>query len=165
MESLSSYVLTITGVILVSVVVELVIPDGQINKYIKNVFSFLVIGVIIAPLPGFVSNKNVTSIFEVGQYEIQDEYIYALNCSKLKVMQNEEEAFLSNQGYKQIELIFHTTDMYSSDLNIDKITIDLTDMVIGETAEYKNLNDVKVFLCQRYVERFDIKEDNVIYEV
>ena len=41
MNNISSYILTIAGIVLISVVVELVMPDGQMNKYIKSVLSCL----------------------------------------------------------------------------------------------------------------------------
>ena len=50
-STLSAWVMSIAGIICISVLVELVIPNGQMNKYIKGIFSFIVLLVIISPIP------------------------------------------------------------------------------------------------------------------
>ena len=56
MSSFSVWVLSIAGICVLSVLVELVLPEGQTRKYIKAIFSFFVIVVIVAPLPKIVKN-------------------------------------------------------------------------------------------------------------
>ncbi len=165
MNSISSYILTIAGVVLISVIVELVMPDGQMNKYIKSVFSFFIVGVIIAPLPNILSNKNLTSVFEVGEYQLQEDYLYALNCSKIEILQGEEEEFLMKQGYKKVKLVFYAKDLYNSELKIDKVKINLKNLIIEQNVEHKDINEFKFYLSQRYTDKFDIGGGSIIYEM
>ena len=51
MGAVSAWLLSITGVILLSVLAEFVLPEGQMNKYTKVIFSFVILLVIIMPLP------------------------------------------------------------------------------------------------------------------
>ena len=165
MNDISSYILTIAGIVLISVVVELVMPDGQMNKYIKSVFSFFIVGVLIAPLPSILSNKNLVSVFETGEYQLQEDYIYSLNCSKIEIMEKEEEGYLQEQGYKNVDLIFTAKNLYDSELQIEKLTIILKNLIIEEKAERKDINEFKFYLSQRYSDKFDIGGGNIIYEM
>jgi len=165
MNNISSYILTIAGIVLISVVVELVMPDGQMNKYIKSVFSFFIVGVLIAPLPNILSNKNIISVFETGEYQLQESYIYSLNCSKIEILEKEEEGYLLEQGYKNVDLIFTATNLYESELRIDKVTIILKNLIIEKKAEHKDINEFKLYLSQRYTDKFDLGGGSIIYEM
>ena len=62
---MTAWILSIAGVTILSVVVDLILPSGQTAKYIKNIFAFVMILVIISPLPALIKgNFNVNDIFE-----------------------------------------------------------------------------------------------------
>ena len=50
LSDISSWIMSIAGIICLSVIVELVLPDGQLNRYIKGIFSFIILLVIISPI-------------------------------------------------------------------------------------------------------------------
>ena len=56
MSSVSAWILSIAGIICISVLLELIMPEGQMNKYIKNIFSFVIVLVIILPLPKLINS-------------------------------------------------------------------------------------------------------------
>ena len=58
---LSNWILSIAGIICLSVVLELILPEGQLNRYIRGVFSFIVVLVILLPIPKLL-NKNFNII-------------------------------------------------------------------------------------------------------
>ena len=75
MSSFSVWVLSIAGICVLSVLVELVLPEGQTRKYIKAIFSFFVIVVIVAPLPKIVkSGVDFDSIIGGDNIGIQEEF-------------------------------------------------------------------------------------------
>jgi len=164
MGSISSYVLTIAGVIFISVIVELVMGEGTISKYIKSIFSFFIIGVIIAPLPSLFASDSVSSIFDYSEYELQEGYICTLNESRLKTMEAEEEKLLSEEGYLNINIVFTAEDLAEADLKIASVKINLSKIVIEEEAANSNKNEVKVYLSQRYLDKYNLREENIIYE-
>ena len=86
MFGFSNYILSIAGIILISIVVELVISEGALSKHIKSIFSFFTLAVIIAPLPTLLAKDNLSSVFEFSEYELQEGYIYTLNNSRLETM-------------------------------------------------------------------------------
>lgn len=164
MGNISSYILTIAGVILISVVVELVMSESSIGKYVKSILSFFIIGVIIAPIPSLISSDSVSSIFEYSEYEIQEGYICTLNESRLKTMEAEEEKLLSEEGYLNINIVFTAEDLAEAELVIDSAKIDLSRLVIEEKASHTSINEFKVYLSQRYLDKYNLGEENIIYE-
>ena len=64
MNAVSSWLLGIACVVIMSVLAEFVLPEGQINKYIKVIFSFFILLVIIMPLPKlFGKDFNINDYF------------------------------------------------------------------------------------------------------
>jgi stage III sporulation protein AF len=67
-SGVSQWLLSITGVVLLSVLAEFVLPEGQINKYTKVIFSFVVLLVVIMPLPKlFGKDIDISHFFSVAK--------------------------------------------------------------------------------------------------
>ena len=72
---MSNYVLSILGVVLLGIIIDVIIPSGKINKYIKSIFSIFIIAVIISPVVKFLSNKNDFKL-DYNDYQIDQEYLH-----------------------------------------------------------------------------------------
>lgn len=164
MSGISSYILTVAGVILISIVVELVMSEGALSKYIKSIFSFFVLAVIISPIPSLISDDGVKGVFEFSDYEIQEGYIYTLNKSRLETMAKEEEVFLESEGYKDIQIIFFSNNMAEAEMIVSGVSINLSELVILENASCGTKEGVKEYLVCRYKEEFEIQEGGIVYE-
>ena len=64
---MSGWLIGIVGVVSLGVLIEVLLPEGENSKYIRGIFSIIVIFVIISPLPklakgdyikGFVTKKE-----------------------------------------------------------------------------------------------------------
>ena len=64
MNGISSWIMAIVGVSVLGVLVDLVMPNGQTKKYIKGIFAFIVVLVIISPLPNLL-NKNFSKSLDL----------------------------------------------------------------------------------------------------
>ncbi len=164
MGGFSGYILSIAGIIFISVIVELVISDGALSKHIKNIFSFFTLAIIIAPLPNLVSKENISSVFEFSDYEIQEGYIYTLNKSRLETMAKEEELFLQTEGYKNIKVVFHSSNMSEAEMKVDGININLVNMVFMEGAKYKDVEGLKSYVTNRVIEKYGVEKERIVYE-
>ena len=56
MSSVGAWILSILGIVVIGAVIDLVLPSGRMNKYVKSIFSAVTILVIILPLPNLVKN-------------------------------------------------------------------------------------------------------------
>lgn len=164
MSGFSNYILSIAGIILISIVVELVISEGALSKHIKSIFSFFTLAVIIAPLPTLLAKDNLSSVFEFSEYELQEGYIYTLNNSRLETMAKEEELFLQGEGYNNVKILFTSSNMTEADMVIDGVKVNITEIEFLENAKYKDIDGLVLFMNDRYVKEFDIKGEKIVYE-
>lgn len=52
---MSEWILSLVGVILLGVLLEIVMPEGKTAKYVRGAFSLLIVFAIAAPLPALLS--------------------------------------------------------------------------------------------------------------
>ncbi len=65
----------IIGVVLMSILTDVLLPSGQINKFIKGIFSLLLVLVIITPFAKLKTNEYELTLFDSSiSYDIDDEY-------------------------------------------------------------------------------------------
>ena len=159
MSGISGYILTITGVILISVIVELVMSEGQMSKYIRSIFSFFIVGVIIAPLPSLISTDGIASVFDFEDFQIQESYISALDASKAKTLAYELQNELVTEGYTNIEI-----EIVMSNGEIKSVAINLKDMNVHDVAEHKDITKIKGHITSKVMDKLGIKKEKVVYE-
>ncbi len=142
-SSVSSWILSIAGVISLSVIVELMLPEGQINKYIRSIFSFIIVLVIISPLPSLIGkNFNFNDLSISQEYELQEDYIYQLNVYKTEAIQNEISSDIENSGYKNV-IVSVSSENFSTNFKIKSVYVELSNLVISENAKHKNIIDIE----------------------
>ena len=131
---MTAWILSIAGVTILSVLVDLILPSGQTAKYIKNVFAFVLIFVIISPLPSLIKGKfNVNDIFESEEIILQEDFIYQVNRDKLTALKKSITDALDEEGFKNV-LVTINADIFQIDMQIKEINVDLSDLVIDENS-------------------------------
>lgn len=160
MPGISSYILSIAGIVLISIIIDFAMPNKSMSKYIKSILGFFIIAVIISPIPRLISQKNITSFFDVGGYEIQEDYIYSLNKSKIDIAVSEIKSTLNAEGYRQIEIDVSFSQMAT----VKNVRVDLSRLIILDKAEHKNVNDIKVHISKLIVEKLGIEKEMIVYE-
>ena len=159
MSTVSSYILSIAGVILISVIVELVMSEGQMNKYIKSIFAFFTVAVIISPLPSILSTQNVSSIFDIEDFELQEGYLNSLNQSKAEVLSNELELLLKNDGYENVIITINFAGE-----EIEKVNVNLINLVISEKAKHKDINEIRTYISDTIIDKLNVEGGKIVYE-
>ena len=144
MSEISSWILSIAGVICLSVIVELILPEGQMNKYIKGIFSFVVIFIIISPIPTLMKKElNIEKIFGFeNSISVDEDYLYQLNYDKVNALKKEILNECEGFGYKNIEMYFNC-DISKSEMKIKSITVDLSCLRITENSEHNDISKIK----------------------
>ncbi len=92
---MKTYLLTLTGVIILSAIVSILVSDGKMGKFIKGMTRLFVFSVVIVPLVSVFEKKELAlSTAEIGTDEN-----YLLRCAELLSGQDEEEIsrFLSDE--------------------------------------------------------------------
>ena len=131
---MTAWILSIAGVTILSVAVDLILPSGQTAKYIKNIFAFVMILVIISPLPALIKgNFNVNDIFESEEIVLQEDYIYQVNRDKLTALEEEITSSLEEKGIKNVVVTINA-DIFQIEMKILEVNVDLSDLVIDENS-------------------------------
>ena len=160
MESISAWILSIAGICMLSVIIDLVIPDGKTNTIIKNVFSYAIVLVVILPLPKlFKNNTDLNDLFSPVDFPMQDNYIYNVNQAKLDKWTQEINDDLVNGGiYGAVVSI--SANIFERNMEINAVYVDLYNVVISN--ENKNIN-IKTEVVRVVLNYINIKEDKVIF--
>ncbi len=137
MTTLSFWVVSIAGICILSVLIDLFLPSGNMSSHIKNIFNFVIILVIIAPLPNIIKNykNDYTSFITTSDIELQNEFIYQVNRDKLTALKNEIDAKLVSKGYQNIEVSIYA-DIFTSNMVIENIYVDLSNLVIENNGQH-----------------------------
>lgn len=146
MGAVSSWLLSIAGVIILSVLAEFVLPDGQINRYIKVIFSFVTLLVIILPLPNLFGKEfDLSKFFGSESENLQENYLYQLNLDKLTALQKDITDDISKSGLKNVKVSINA-NILEEDLKILSIYVDLCEIEYADNFENKNIQTAKTVI-------------------
>lgn len=132
MSAFGGWALSIVGIVMLGLLVDIVMPEGQTNKYIKSVFAVITVFVIAAPLPKLLAGGfNLDEIFNSdSSYEIDGGYIEMLNRQKAAALILTAETALADAGYTGVDISV-THETRNNELVFIHIFADV------EKAEYK----------------------------
>lgn len=176
MEFFNSWVQGIVVAVIITILIEMILPEGNSKKYIKIVLGIYVVFSIISPIIGKITGGNfeVSSIInmdkyakELGTYEeiVKErniEYKNSENIKQIYVSKLEEDikTKLKNKGFntKEVELNIKNDESY--EIKDIKIYIDKENDNIKENSKANNSKeDEKRISITNIVN--EIKIDNI----
>ena len=81
-----NWLLGVVGVVLMGLAVDVLLPQGQMSKYVKGVFAVLLMFVLLDPVAAFFrQNTSIDDLldFDVGRYETDDAYIDLIETERM----------------------------------------------------------------------------------
>lgn len=163
-SSISAWVLSIACIICLSVLVELVLPSGQMNKYIKGIFSFFVLFVIISPIPKLLNlNINGDSFLDYGFVQVDEDYIAQLNMDKLTSLTKSAEDAITELGYEN-SVVSLEADIFSTSFKVKSATIDLSGLVITSSAKHKDIVSIREEITVLISTLLNLEKEEVYFE-
>lgn len=160
----SSWIMSIVGIVCLSVLVELIIPNGHMSKYIKGIFSFIVVFVIISPIPKLLGkNFDLKNMFNTSQIEVQEDYIYQVNLDKVSAMQKDINKQIENAGYNNVVARIDS-DIFASTIKINAVYVDLTRLIISENAVHKDIIQIKMDMLEIVTSIVNINKERVVFD-
>ena len=158
--SVEIYILSIVGIVFLSVLVDIIMPDGDMSKFIKGVFSIVALFVIISPAQKFF-NKDFDIdkiIYDQTAVQIDSDYIEATT----KQMKNQLEITLSvklkDAGFDNVGVEI-LCDMSNNVFQVEKVVLDISNMVINTNIPHINkYTEIK----QVVIDYLNVEESDVI---
>lgn len=159
MNGISSWIMAVVGISVLGVLVDLVMPDGQTKKYIKGVFAFIVVMVIISPLPSLLNKEfSINDIFEENAIVIQEDFVYQVNKDRLETLENMIEADLKEQGISNVSIKI-SANIFTNKMKIEAVFVDLSQVVINQNLEHIDINELVAKSVLKYV---SIEKNNIV---
>ncbi len=164
MSTLSTWILSIAGIVLLSVLVELILPAKTMNGYIKGIFAFIIMLVILTPVPKLLNQKiDISNFFNSDTIKPNDDYIEQINLGKLTTLQKEIEEEIEKMGYKNVRA-YISSNIFDNSFQVESVTIDLTNLVITANAEHTNIIRIKQQITEIVKQHLSLGEDYIFYE-
>lgn len=94
-----AWVIAIVGIVVLGVLLEIILPDGEVTKYIRGIFAIIVVVVIVTPITQILSGQKKLE-FDLDGYNFDYDnnyisYFYTqraeYDCNSLSQYLNETE--------------------------------------------------------------------------
>ena len=133
---MTNYILSILGIVIAGVVIDIIIPSGAINKYIKAIYSIFVVAVLISP---FVKLISKTENFQISYIEHKTDvellkYIYT---KRAKSAEENIETLLDNEGLEGVDIILEFS-IENEKLEYISCKVNLKNLVISPDKQHIN---------------------------
>ena len=156
----SAWVLSIVGIVILTLIVDIILPEGQTNKYIKSVFAVITVFVIALPIPSlFNGDIDIGGVLKNEQAGgIDTTFIENLMQERASVVKDELLKEYKANGIDNVEVeISYKDDVKFS---IEKIFINVKNSVI--VGSDKNIN-IKEKVLSITINLLDISDENVVF--
>ncbi len=156
------WILSIIGIVLIGVIVDLILPDGEMQKYIKSIFLVFVVFVMINPILNFNIDKIDFNkfIYNSSSVEINENFLINYNKEYKKSLEKVCEASLENKGFKNVIVTIYL-NMSTTKFEIKQVELNLKNLVINENSvhidKYKEIKSIILSLL-------DIEENRVVFK-
>lgn len=157
---MSGYILSILGIVIVGVLVDIVVPSGTINKYIKSIYAIFVLAVILSPVIKFLSNTHDINVNITG-YEINEDLMNYINTNKIKSLETNIENKLKDEGFDGIDIKINYS-IESNELMINSCTVNMQNLVITSDKQHINKYEFIIEVVREYTNLAD--EEIIFYE-
>ena len=134
-----TWIISVVGVILLSVLTDVLLPEGQMNKYVKGIFSILLIFVIIAPLADFI-RKDI-EISDLLNFDMESDGI-VVEKSEIVEMEESLRADLETLGIQCEKVV-----IFSRENNIN--TIVGVNVFLKEKKEEKQVDMIRKIITNK----------------
>lgn len=148
-----NWVLSIVGVVFLGVLVEIVMPDGKINSFIKHLFGVFILYVLFEPITGIVQKINFTNNVD---NVVDLNYVSSANSNKLDEIENMIIVEMEQRGVLGVGVVANG-NIFSEEFKVDIIYVDLTNATFNiDSSQIANL------ICEVVFKITGLKKENIV---
>ena len=158
MSAISTWILSITGIVLVGLLFDILLPNGKTNKIVKSVVALFTVLVIVSPLKNIdLNNFDFSNLFE--NFNIDSQFVSSLREDMVQTLKDDIQENLYENGYSRVKIDFEVSSSQEN-LQIRTVFVDLSNLVLLDN----NLNINKYTNIVAIIKSLvDIKEDSIIF--
>ena len=155
---MSSWIISISVAVILGTLVEVIMPEGRLNKVIKSVLGVVCMLIIISPIKNLdLKNLNFNSFF--GETQIDKQFVEDRQSEQINLLESNIEKNLERNGFVGAKVKIYG-DFENNSIIIKTIFVDLENLVINENSENINKYNNIVAIIKSSV---DITEEQVIF--
>lgn len=155
---MSSWILSIIGIVFISIIMEIILPNGKTNKFIKSIFSVFLLFIFISPIKDLI-HKFSNTTFNEDNIKIDENFLYDINLAKNESNQILIQNRLKNKGIEGVNVVI-CNNLQNYDYSIEKIYIDITNLVITDKNQHINKYEV---ITNTILELINIEKDKIVF--
>lgn len=159
---MKEWLLSVTAAVLLSVLLELLLSEGKIKKYVTGVLRLVIVLVVFLPVVKFVKNdfslSDILPQTEANEITVDENALTVIDGMKKQEAERQAENELKSVGIKDADVNIYTYDNGIS-VYISYITVDIQAAVITGYDENIILTEkIKETVCKILT----VSEDKVI---
>ena len=134
---MSTWLLGIAGVVVVGALIEVLLSDSSVHKFIRSIYAFFVLFVIAQPIPGFFRN-TLSSLEAGGGLRLDSELIERINTQTAAALQRNAHLALEAAGFEGVIVTIHPGAVY---INAFSVGIDKKQDIIKIVRAVTNVSE------------------------
>ena len=159
-RNMSGYLLTLLGIVLLGVLIDVILPSGSTSKYISGIFAIFVMFVIISPVLNWIKNDyKISDYFTSTDIQLNQNLLYSINNSKIDALQTEIEQYLSDNGYEGVDIDIQFK-IEADNVIITQVLVYLQNLVINDKSP--NINKY-VYIRQAVQAYVAVTEEVIVF--
>jgi len=156
---MSGYILSILGVVVAGILIDIIMPSGTINKYIKSIYSIFIVAVIISPIIKFITN-NKDFKFDYNEYQISEKLLEYIYNKQVDEQEKNIEILLSNEGFSNIDININFS-IENNEIIYKNCDINLKNMVIDSDKQHINSYE---YIKEVVSKQLNLKSEEIVMD-
>ena len=154
------YLLTLLGIIMLGVLIDVILPSGSISKYISGIFAIVILFVMISPVVNWIKGDyNLRDYFTSSDILINEKLLTSINNYKFNTLEAEIEQELKDKGYNNVGIDIKFIQN-ADNVEITQVLVDLTNLVINQNHE--NINKY-VYIRQVVQSKVAVTKEVIVF--
>lgn len=155
---MSGYILSILGIVMVGIIIDVIVPSGTINKYIKSIFSIFVLAVILMPAVKFLTKAHNLQI-DTGEQVVNENLLNYIYGQRVKSLETQIEDELEKEGVRKVDIKIYYS-IKNNELSLNSCEVDIKNMEIS--ADKQHINKYE-FIKGFVQDRTNLTEEVIIF--
>jgi len=145
---MKAYILSIAGVVLITAVISMIVPQGKTGKFIKGIGKLLILSVMVSPFV-LLFTKNKDFSLESGMIETDNAYL--VHCAE--ILSERDEAEIKAYLREEFSVESQTSVKRGTGAGFprEKIEVKITDFgIIGQDEHIYMIGQIQSALQTKY---------------
>lgn len=152
---MSGWILNVVGIIFLGVILDIILPEGKTNSFIKHIFSIFLLFIIISPINKLLNNDLKLNI---SGSVVDDNFIYNTNIQKIEELEKLIESKLDSKGLQNAFVIINA-NIFEQELTINSVYVDISNLNNKSKLKTQEIND---FILLEVLVHLNIEKEQVL---